>query len=119
MGRAPPTADSFWVSGLRTRLAEDAERRPDIMRDHERLTQVVDRIPLATVAFDSESRVVTWNATAEALFGWKAEEVIGSPNPIVPADEREASNELFAQIRSGVALHGIEATRRARDGPVL
>jgi two-component system, cell cycle sensor histidine kinase and response regulator CckA len=119
MGRAPPTADSFWVSGLRTRLAEDAERRPDIMRDHERLTQVVDRIPLATVAFDSEARVVTWNATAEALFGWKAEEVIGSPNPIVPADEREASNELFAQIRSGVALHGIEATRRARDGRVL
>ena len=117
MGRGPPRADSSQVSGLRTRLEGDP--RAALLRDHQWLTRVVDRIPLATVAFDAEARVVTWNVSAERLFGWKAEEVIGQPNPIVPADEREASNELLAQIRAGAALHGVEVSRCARDGSVL
>jgi PAS domain S-box-containing protein len=91
----------------------------DIMRDKRRLAQQVDRIPLATVAFDLDARVVTWNASAEQLFGWTAEEVMGKPNPIVPAGERAHSDELFARIRAGERLNGIEVTRHARDGSML
>jgi PAS domain S-box-containing protein len=89
------------------------------MRDKARLVRQIDRIPLATVAFDETGHVVTWNSTAEELFGWKADEVIGQLNPIVPAGERGHSDELFARIQSGERLQGIEVTRRARDGSVL
>jgi PAS domain S-box-containing protein len=94
-----------------------AER--DIMRDHRSLAQQVDRIPLATVAFDSDARVVTWNASAEQLFGWTADEVIGKLNPIVPAGERAHSDELLARIHKGERLNGVEVRRQARDGSVL
>jgi PAS domain S-box-containing protein len=91
----------------------------DIMRDKKRLARQIDRIPLATIAFDADARVVTWNDTAEQLFGWSADEVIGTLNPIVPAGERVRSDELFARIQSGERLQGIEVTRHARDGSVL
>jgi PAS domain S-box-containing protein len=53
----------FAAFGRRRARAEE-----DIMRD---------QIPLATIALDENARVVTWNPTAEQLFGWRADEVIG------------------------------------------
>jgi two-component system cell cycle sensor histidine kinase/response regulator CckA len=91
----------------------------DLVREKQHLAQQVDRIPLATVAFDADARVVTWNASAEQLFGWTADEVLGKLNPIVPAGERAHSDELFARIRRGERLNGVEVTRHARDGTVL
>jgi two-component system cell cycle sensor histidine kinase/response regulator CckA len=91
----------------------------DIMRDKKRLARQIDRIPLATIAFDVDARVVTWNNTAEQLFGWKADEVIGEVNPIVPVGERARSDELFARIQAGERLQGVEVTRHARDGSIL
>jgi len=96
-----------------------ARAEQDLMRDKRRLVQQIDRIPLATVAFDLDARVVTWNSSAEQLFGWTADEVIGQLNPIVPVGERAHSDELFARIRAGERLNGIEVTRHARDGSVL
>jgi len=90
-----------------------------VLRTQKRLAHVIDRIPLATIAFDGDARVVTWNTTAEELFGWTADEVIGRDNPIVPADQREASSELFERIVSGERLRGVEVSRRARDGSTL
>jgi two-component system, cell cycle sensor histidine kinase and response regulator CckA len=91
----------------------------EVTRDKMRLARQVDRIPLATVAFDEKARVVTWNARAAELFGWTADEAIGELNPIIPAGERAQSDELFARIRKGKRLNGIEVTRHARDGTVL
>src|SRR5437763_8017452 len=61
----------------------------DVLRDKTRLTRLIDGIPLAIVAFDAEARVVTWNTSAEQLFGWPAEDVIGRSNPIVTDDQRD------------------------------
>ena len=91
----------------------------DLLRETKLLAQHVDRIPIATVAFDSDARVVTWNARAEQLFGWTADEVIGNVNPIVPAGERGESDEILARIYRGELLNGVEVTRQARDGSVL
>jgi PAS domain S-box-containing protein len=99
--------------GQRRRIQED------IMRDKHALARQIDHIPLATVAFDQEARVVTWNTTAEQLFGWTAAEVIGRPNPIVPAHALAHSGELFARVQAGERLNGVEVTRHARDGSVL
>src|SRR5688500_8085469 len=37
----------------------------------------VESSPLAVIEWDSDFRVSRWSASAERLFGWKAEEVIG------------------------------------------
>lgn len=91
----------------------------DLLRETKLLAQHVDRIPIATVAFDSDARVVTWNARAEQLFGWTADEVIGNVNPVVPAGERTESDEILTRIYRGELLNGVEVTRQARDGSLL
>ncbi len=93
-----------------------ARRERDIELDRLRLAHLVDRIPLATVAVDRNARVVTWNPSAERLFGWKAEELIGGLNPIVPAALQPSSDALFARIQTGEVLSGVEVVRLARSG---
>jgi two-component system, cell cycle sensor histidine kinase and response regulator CckA len=91
----------------------------DLRRENELLAQHIDRIPIATVAFDSDARVVTWNARAEELFGWTADEVLGGRNPIIPAGDREHSDDLLERIYRGESMNGVEVTRQARDGSLL
>ncbi len=91
----------------------------DLDRDLTHLTRLIDSIPLATVALDSEERVVTWNDSAEQLFGWPAADVIGTRAPYVPDAERDASSALFRRLRGGERLCGVEVTRRGRDGREL
>lgn len=38
----------------------------------------LEGIPLGYLAWDEEGRLTHWNAAAERIFGWKAEEVVGS-----------------------------------------
>ncbi len=90
-----------------------------VSRDRERLARLIDALPLATIAFDAQARVVTWNRAAEALFGWSAEEAFGQRNPIVPPDEKAGSDELHARILRGETLKGVEVERRAANGAVL
>jgi PAS domain S-box-containing protein len=60
--------------------------------------RLLDAIPLATVAFDADARILRWNTAAEHLFGWSAEEVIGRRNPIVPPAETAAARENHARM---------------------
>jgi PAS domain S-box-containing protein len=90
-----------------------------VIRDRERLALLIDALPLATIAFDGDARVVTWNRSAESLFGWSAEEAFGKPNPIVPAGEKAGSDELHQRILHGETLKDVEVERQAADGTVL
>src|ERR1041385_8537087 len=44
---------------------------------YQRLTSHLENSPLAVVEWDSDFRVSRWSESAEALFGWKADEVLG------------------------------------------
>jgi PAS domain S-box-containing protein len=43
----------------------------------QRLTYHVDNSPLAVIEWGADMRLVRWSGTAEQIFGWKAEEVLG------------------------------------------
>lgn len=96
---------------LSTRRLEEAERRGD-----ERLAEatsllksttaayqaLVRSIPIPVIVCDSEGQVSAWNAGAEKLFGWSAEQAIGGLNPTVAADQREEYRRtLRARIAAG------------------
>jgi two-component system, cell cycle sensor histidine kinase and response regulator CckA len=81
------------------------------------LQAVFDASPLPIVAFDRDGRVILWSQAAERTFGWRAEEVLGQPNPLVPAEEWESfSHALGLVFERGKAWRNVEVPRRARDG---
>ncbi|HLW60812.1 MAG TPA: HD domain-containing phosphohydrolase [bacterium] len=56
-------------------------------------------LPQAFVLQDGDSKVTVWNAAAERLFGWSAQDVVGHPLPFVVDDQPAAPNP------SGVSAH--------------
>jgi two-component system cell cycle sensor histidine kinase/response regulator CckA len=88
----------------------------DLDRDLTKLERMIDSIPLATVALDADERVLTWNGSAERLFGWRAADVIGERAPYIPDDQRGASSAIYQRLKQGERLRGVEVLRRARDG---
>ncbi len=81
-----------------------------------RLTAVVGNAPVGIVELDLEGRVQLWNDAAELMFGWTAEEVVGSRNPVAPDDEYEAR---LTSLRRDGTVHRTATSRRRRDGTRL
>lgn len=70
----------------------------------------------AMIVTDGHGRVRFWNAAAERLFGWRADEVRDAPLPLIPADRAAEFAELGERARRGTPLVGVETTVQRRDG---
>ena len=83
----------------------------------------VESSPLAVVEWDSDFRVSRWSASAERLFGWKSEEVIGkhvNEWRFVFADDEDAVALVTNRQREGVEIQGVQRNRNyTRGGSVL
>jgi PAS domain S-box-containing protein len=83
----------------------------------------VETSPLAVVEWDSDFRVSRWSASAERLFGWKAEDVIGkhvNEWRFVFTDDVDAVALVTNRQREGVEVHGVQRNRNyTRDGQIL
>lgn len=85
-----------------------------------RLQAIVEQNPLAVIEWDLEFRVMQWNAAAERIFGYSAEEAQGRsaefilPDPI-PQDLKETMARLLSTPQG---VENINHNRRA-DGTMI
>ncbi|HEU5458968.1 MAG TPA: PAS domain S-box protein [Pyrinomonadaceae bacterium] len=90
---------------------------------YQQLSFHVESSPLAVVEWDSDFRVSRWSESAERLFGWKAEEVIGkhvNEWRFVFADDVDAVALVTNRQREGVEVQGVQRNRNyTRDGDIL
>ncbi len=71
----------------------------------------------AIIATDLQTRVLTWNPAAEALYGWKAEEIIGRPlHGAVQMDPTGVSPEEMRRAMTETGRWQGEMLQRRRDG---
>ena len=85
----------------------------------ELLRALLDSCPLAVLSLDADGVVQLWNAGAESLFGWKAEEVIGGHLPTIPGQDIPAIEKLLASQLQGTPQYGIDVKRRRKDGTLI
>lgn len=65
----------------------------------ERLQLQIERMPIGYIFTDSEYRIQEWNPTAEKIFGFSKEEVLGRHYEIVvPPEIRSEIGDLFQQL---------------------
>lgn len=90
---------------------------------YQRLTTHLQNSPLAVVEWDSDFRVSRWSESAEALFGWKAEEVFGkhvNEWRFVFAEDLNAVESVTYRQREGVEIQGVLHNRNyTKDGSIL
>jgi PAS domain S-box-containing protein len=64
-----------------------------------------------------DGRIRSWNAGAEQLFGYRAEEIVGKPVSILYPPERIGElEEILSRLRRGEAISPFETVRRRKDG---
>lgn len=110
----------YWLArGARasgTHEAEADRARADLRDARALRSALVDASPLPLFTLDRSGRILTWNESAERVFGWSAGEVVGAVLPIVPPEEEDVFSELLHRVLAGAALSGVEVTRRRKDG---
>jgi PAS domain S-box-containing protein len=110
---------------LQRRAAEAALRRSE-ERAEERLrfhARLLDAVGEAVIAVDLDGRILYWNAYAERLFGWQADEVVGrDAGDIAPAAALRARvGAITASLAEGRPRRGefMVRDRSGREFPVL
>ncbi len=86
---------------------------------NEALRDVIETSPLAIVGMYLDGTVNSWNRSAEQMFGWTAEEVVGKQFPIVPEEDEAFFRGNLERIQDGETLSGVERQRRRKDGTVI
>lgn len=101
-----------FVRDLRDELAEIEERG--------RLAAIVDSSPDAIIGRNLQGIITSWNAGAERVYGYSADEAIGQPVSIMIPDEVDGEEpELRGVLTGGQKLQSFEVVRRRRDGRLI
>jgi len=88
----------------------------------QRIDTILETVQDAFVAIDMQGRLVDWNASAETMFGWRRDEVLGRDAADVVVPERFRANALAAlhlfRETGQLEVQGrrVERVLRRRDG---
>jgi PAS domain S-box-containing protein len=82
-----------------------------------RLAAIVDDSDDAIVGKDLSSIITSWNKGAERIFGYSADEMIGtSITRIIPPELQSQETEIVARIRRGERFDHFDTIRLTKDG---
>jgi PAS domain S-box-containing protein len=85
-----------------------------------RLAAIVGSSDDAIIGKDLSGTITEWNGAAERLFGYTAEEAIGSRITLIAPPEREAEmRDIIAKIARGEKVDHFETQRRHKDGTII
>lgn len=81
------------------------------------LAAIVEHSNDAIFSRTFDGTIMTWNAAAERIFGYAAEEIIGKTSwVLVPPDGQDEFRKLVARLRRGQVVEHFETERVRKDG---
>jgi PAS domain S-box-containing protein len=85
-----------------------------------RLAAIVDNSDDAIIGKDLNSIITSWNQGAQKIFGYTAEEMIGtSIKRLIPADRQAEEDLILARLRRGERFDHFETIRVTKEGREL
>jgi PAS domain S-box-containing protein len=101
------------------RMRNTSERMERSHRESvSRFQSLADLSNLVVLILDSDNRVVEWNRTAEAIYGWTREEALGRDylETFLPEEVRPDIQAEITRIVAGGQAHGYENPVLTREG---
>jgi PAS domain S-box-containing protein len=87
------------------------------LRVQSRLANIISSSSDAIIGKTLDGIVLSWNAAAESIFGYEANEMIGqSITRIIPPELQEEENTILARLRQGDRFKNYETVRTRKDG---
>ncbi len=88
--------------------------------DSNRLAAIITSSADAIISKDLNGVITSWNAGAQQIFGYTAEEMIGaSVTALIPADRLKEEEGILAKIRGGETAQHTETVRKTKDGRLI
>ncbi|BDC47843.1 hypothetical protein F183_A01590 [Bryobacterales bacterium F-183] len=98
-------------------IATDITERKQLELAQRRLAAIVADSADAVISKDLNGIVTSWNAAAERLFGYTAEEMVGNPIGVLsPPDRPDEMPGILRKIQTGERLSAFRTQRRRKDG---
>jgi PAS domain S-box-containing protein len=84
------------------------------------LWSIVENSDDAIITRNLDGIISSWNKSAERLYGYAAEEIIGKPVTIlIPSERHDEERAILARIRRGEHTHHYETVRQRKDGSLI
>jgi PAS domain S-box-containing protein len=100
--------------------SRDITDRKEAEIELRRLAAVVNSADDAVITKNLDGFVTSWNASAERIYGYSAEEAIGRHiSFLVPDDQQDEWNSIMEDLRQGRKLQHFETRRQRKDGRLI
>jgi len=84
------------------------------------LAAIVDSVDDAIFGQDLDGTILSWNAGAERIYGYSANEIVGkSVRTLVPPDRAGEAERILETIAGGERVERFETIRRTRDDRMI
>ncbi|MFL5748856.1 MAG: PAS domain S-box protein [Niastella sp.] len=101
-------------------MLEDITDHKNIEESHGHFAAIVESSDDAIISKTLGSIVTSWNNSAERIFGYTAEEMIGvSITKIVPPDRLDEEPQILERLKRGERIDHFETKRLTKDGRLL
>ncbi len=104
-------------------MSSDADRTPfsnETPSPENLLRSVIESSDDAIISKDLDGVVTSWNRSAERIFGYTAEEMIGRPiTVIIPPERSGEEQEILRKLRAGERIDHFETIRLHKDGSLV
>ena len=98
-------------------VAQDVTDRVRAQEATERLAAIVTNSVDAIIGKQLDGTIVAWNAGAERIFGYTAEEIVGrSIYTLVPPELHDSEGNILERVRRGEPVAFSETERIRKDG---
>jgi two-component system sensor histidine kinase VicK len=115
MRRAPALAN-----GSHARKRSPAAGGPERLDPRLILAAIVESSDDAIIGKTLQNVITSWNAGAERLYGYSAEQMVGrSISVLVPLDRPDEIQEILAKVKTGARVEHFETKRVHKDGNVI
>jgi PAS domain S-box-containing protein len=81
---------------------------------------IVESSDDAIMGKDMDGIITSWNKGAEKIFGYTADEIVGtSIMRLIPDDRRDEESKILEKIHRGEGLDNLETLRQTKDGKLI
>ena len=111
--------DDPFVAGVVANISDVTERH-EYEEMRRLLAGIVESSGDAIIGEDVEGGITTWNSAAEAMYGYRADEVIGRHvSLLAPPDRLQEVAAIQRELRAGGRIERLETVRARKDGTAL
>jgi PAS domain S-box-containing protein len=101
-------------------VEDEISAREEADRARQLLAAIVDSSDDAIISKTLDGVITSWNAGAERIFGYTAEEVTGkSVTILIPEERLHEEREILARLGRGERMDHFETVRRTKDGRLV